>query len=309
VSGSIPRTQMSFSHISPEPPPRRSWMGAGGLPSAYVVRAALHAAALIDAAGSMVGQARESYWHKATGGEFSAANLRVGEDLLLDTGLLIERGGRLHLTTGLEELLEGSIDDATVALALEAGSLPGMAGPVDPGPELEALVPDAERREELLIARAQRFDDRRRRLIGEIGEEVVLAAARQELNSMNREDLARSVRRVSLDSDALGYDINAPRLVGQPRLLEVKATTNDGQPIRIHLSRNEARVGAAYPNWSLVVCAVLDLAHRNGEIRGWCHAAILQGRLPIDTEGGRWDSAELEIRPAELSPGLPPATL
>ncbi|MFN8215215.1 MAG: DUF3883 domain-containing protein [Solirubrobacterales bacterium] len=300
---------MSFSPTSPEPGQPPSWAAAGGLPSAYVIRAALHAAALIDAEGSIVGQARESYWHKATGGEFSAANLRIGEELLLDTGLLVERGGRLQLTKALEELLEGSIDDATAAVALEASSLWGLADELEPTSGLEVLVPDARRREELLIARARRFDDRRRRLIGEIGEEVVLTAARQELTSLNRGDLARRVRRVSLDSDALGYDISAPRLVGEPRLLEVKATTGGDQPTRIHLSRNEARVGATYPDWSLVVCSVPDPMERVGEIRGWCHAASFQARLPSDAEGGRWESAELEIWPAELLPNLPPATL
>ncbi len=42
---------------------------------------------------------------------------------------------------------------------------------------------------------------------------------------MGRSDLARDVRRVSLLSDQLGYDVNAPRVAGPPRLLEVKATT------------------------------------------------------------------------------------
>lgn len=300
---------MSFSPTSPEPGQPRSWAADGGLPSAYVVRAALHAAAMIDANGSIVGQARESYWHKATGGEFSAANLRVGEELLLDIGLLIERGGRLHLTKGLEELLEGSIEDATATVALEATSISGLEDALEPTSALELLVPDARRREELLIARARRFDDRRRRSVGEIGEEVVLTAARDELTSLNRGDLARLVRRVSLDSDALGYDISAPRLVGEPRLLEVKATTGGDQPTRIHLSRNEARVGAAYPDWSLVVCSVPDPTKRVGEIRGWCHAVSLQTRLPSDAEGGRWESVELEIWPTELLPNLPPATL
>lgn len=300
---------MSYSPISPEPAEAPSWASANGLPSIYVLRAAIHAAALIDAEGSLVGQARESYWRKATGGEFSAASLRVGEELLQDTGLLIEREGRLHLTTALEQLLEGSIENASAAIALEASVLPGAAEEIELNAEIEALVPDAARREEILLARARRFDDRRRRLLGEIGEEIVLAAAREELIALNRPDLARQVRRVSLLSDELGYDISAPRLRGEPRLLEVKATTVSTDPIRIHLSRTEARVGDAYPDWSLVVCIVTDPSLRTGEIAGWCHAASLEGCLPTDAKSGRWESAELEIPKIDLMPGLPPATL
>jgi hypothetical protein len=300
---------MSYSPISPEPSRWPRWAGVDGLPTAYVARAALHAASLIDVEGSLVSQARESYWHKASGGEFSAASIAVGEQLLLDTGLLVERDGRLHLTRPLEEILDGSIEDALFALALEASSLP--RGPADPQPPegLEDLVPDPERREELLLSRAQRFDDLQRRLVGEIGEELVLAVARKELNELNRGDLARRVRRVSLESDALGYDISAPRLIGRPRMLEVKATTRAEDPLRIHISRNEARTGARYPEWSLVVCHVDDVEARTGELQGWCAATTFSIRLPRDPDGGRWEQAEVEIRPVELMPDLPPATL
>lgn len=300
---------MSSSPTSPEPQPPRSWAAAGGLPSAYILHAALHAAALIDAEGSIVDQARESYWHRATGGEFSAATLRIGEELLLDTGLLVERDGRLHLTSALAMLLEGSVEDAGAGVALEASSLIDFPDQHPASAELQALVPDAQRREELLLALAQRFDDRRRRLIGDIGEGLVLSAAREELTSLNRPDLARRVRRVSLESDALGYDITAPRLLGEPRFLEVKATTGADEPIRIHLSRNEARVGSIYAGWSLIVCRISDPDERVGEILGWCHAASLRSRLPSDVDGGRWESAELDIWPNELLPNLPPATL
>jgi hypothetical protein len=300
---------MSYSPISPEPAGSPRWAGADGLPSAYVAQAALHAASLIDVEGSLVSQARESYWHKASGGEFSAASIAVGEQLLLDTGLLVERDGRLHLTQPLEEILDGSIEDALFSLALEASSMP--QGPVDPQPAvgLEDLVPDPERREELLLSRAQRFDDRQRRLVGEIGEELVLAAARQELHELNRGDLARRVRRVSLESDALGYDISAPRLIGRPRMLEVKATTRAEDPLRIHISRNEARTGTDYPDWSLVVCHVADVEARTGELRGWCAASAFSARLPLDPDQGRWEQAEIEISSGELMPKLPLATL
>jgi hypothetical protein len=44
-------------------------------------------------------------------------------------------------------------------------------------------VPDAQRREVLLLALAQRFDDTHRRLIGEIGEDLVVDAPAPSCNS------------------------------------------------------------------------------------------------------------------------------
>lgn len=300
---------MSYLPILPDPASSRRWATASGLPTAYTARAALHAAAIIDVEGSPPSQARESYWHKATGGEFSAATLAIGEELLTDTGLLVKRGGRLHLTKTLGEILEGSLDDALSTLALEASCLAVATTPLSEVPDFRELVPDLERREELLVARAQRFDDRRRRLIGEIGEELVLAAARSELADLNRQDLARQVRRVSLESDALGYDISAPRLIGRPRLLEVKSTTRDQDPTPIHISRNEAETGRRSLDWSLVVCRIDDVDSGVGKLLGWCSAEDFADRLPVDTDGGRWESAEAEIPFSKLAPNLPLATL
>lgn len=300
---------MSYSPTSPESSNTPRWGGPEGLPTPFIARAALHAANLIDTEGSLLSQARESYWHKASGGEFSAASILVGEELLLDTGLLVQRKGRFYLTQLLEEMLDGSIEDALFTLALEASSLPQRSEDAEAPGGLEDLVPDPERREELLLSRAQRFDDRHRRLVGEIGEELVLATARRELTDLNRGELARRVRRVSLESDALGYDISAPRLIGRPRMLEVKSTTRTETPVRIHISRNEAITGGKYPDWALVVCRVDDVEARSGELQGWCPASAFSTRLPLDSEGGRWEQAEVEIRPGELMPKLPPATL
>ena len=52
---------------------------------------------------------------------------------------------------------------------------------------------------------------------------VILKAV---LRALGHHDLARAVRRVSLVSDQLGYDIRAPHIERPPRLLEVKATTS-----------------------------------------------------------------------------------
>jgi hypothetical protein len=264
---------------------------------------------LIDADGSFLAETRESYWHKATGGVFSADSLVVGELLLKDTGLVVERDGRLYLTAALETMLDGSIADAISLLVLEALCLPAAQEIVNPGGPLENLVPDPQGREELLLARAQRFDDQSQRLVGEIGEELVVTAARQELTELGRMDLARGVRRVSLVSDTLGYDVSAPRTSGRPRLLEVKSTTQADVTFVVHISRNEAEIGQAYADWALVVCRIDDVEARSGEICGWCHVGDFAARLPNDAAGGHWEQAVIELSADELLPGLPLPTI
>src|SRR5437588_8296860 len=88
------------------------WAIAPGLPSPHIARAALHAAAVLDRRGSRVSDARESYWHRATGGLFPEADLRRGESLLIDCGLVEERDAILVPTAELDELLDGTVEDA-----------------------------------------------------------------------------------------------------------------------------------------------------------------------------------------------------
>ena len=130
--------------------------------------------------------------------------------------------------------------------------------------------------------------------------------ARAELRGMGRSDLARDVRRVSMPSDQLGYDVNAPRITGPPRLLEVKAATSNAvhSSVTVHLSRNEADTGATFPDWALVVCVVDNVDQRLGRIAGWCAANVLGDLLPHDGAVGRWDQASVEISLQRLLPGL-----
>lgn len=287
---------------------RPFWTGPGGLPTAHAVRAAIHVASLLDRRGSRVVDARESYWHRATGGLFAPPDLELGERLLVDCGLVDERGGKLYPLPELEQLLDGVFDDAVSVICARAAA----AAPAPPAPEefegrLAELLPDAERREELLLALGRRFDDARQRLLGAIGEEVVVAALRRELESLGYPELARTVRHVSLESDQAGYDISAPRVAGTRRLLEVKATTNVGDAILFHLSRNEAEVGLRFREWSLVICHVTDVGRRAAQIVGWCTAQHLEPSFPADSTGGRWEAAAMTVTIADLIPGLPSA--
>jgi hypothetical protein len=291
--------------------PDREHMDTRELPTRHLIRAALDVASVLDPRGSALADIHESYWRHATGGTLPPADLRSGERLLIACGLVEERGGILHPRPELLDLLSGTTDDAIAHIAycaLAVGTTAGEMHPASSDPQLIELVPDPGRREELLLLLKRRFDDIRRREVGAIGEELVVASVRDELNELGRPDLAREVRHVSLQSDQLGYDISAPRVNGPPRLLEVKATTSptsDNQVV-VYLTRNEIEVGLRYPEqWVLVVCHVTNVGDRRGDVRGWSRATALATMLPTDSHSARWETAAVRVSPELLEPGLP----
>jgi hypothetical protein len=308
----MPTTSRPCSGISgvvTETPP---WATAAGLPAGHAVRAAIHVAVTIDQRGSRVVDAYESYWHKATGGLFAPPDLERGQRLLVDCGLVEERQGTLYPRAELQQILAGNFDDVVAAIYGRAVTYQQETADwssEEASAELEELIPDPARREELLLALARRFDDTQRRLIGAIGEELVVSVLRAELNGLGYPELARSVRHLSLESDQLGYDIAAPRIGGADRLVEVKATTAiEGGVASIYLSRNEAEVGLRYYlDWALVLCLVTDQLRREGEIVGWLSSRALAPALPVDSTAGRWEVANLAINISELLPGTPSA--
>jgi hypothetical protein len=295
---------------------RPRWALESGVPSAHVARAALHVASMLDLRGSKLDDARESYWHHATGGTFPPPDLQMGERLLVDCGLVIERDRQLFPAPDLEDLLDGAFEDALATLAVRALESTARSGNTELSTaealqeSLTELVPDPDRREELILALGRRFDDRYRRIVGEIAEEIVVAAARAELVGLGYLDLSRQVRRVSLESDQLGYDVTAPRVSGPRRLLEVKGTTRDpSEDLAIHLSRNEAETGLQFDEWALVVCHVTNVDLQEGDIVGWLMGRDLEGTLPSDVADGRWEQAEISVAGARLRPGFPSAVL
>lgn len=273
----------------------------------HVTRAARHVAAILGDADAPIAVARESYWRRATGGVYSPEDLQRGEDLLVSAGMLLRNDGYLTRTPQLTEFAgqdDASAADSLVAKLVRAGAFDET--PADAEAVIRALIEDPVRREVLLLALGQRFDDAVRREVGSIGEELVVAHVRRELEDLGRPDLAKEVRRVSLVSDQLGYDVAAPRVAAPVRLLEVKATS--GQWGVIFLSRNEADAGAQFKDWALVVCEVTDVEDRAGSIRGWCSASAIAPLLPQDGPGSRWQSAAIEIDMLPLLPGVPRST-
>lgn len=270
----------------------------------HLLRAALHVASVLGHGSSPVIVAHESYWRRATGGVFSPADLRVGEDLLVAAGFVLREPDQLTVLPHLSELVDGDVDNAIEAIA--SAILGQHAGDTSVAAVVANLIDDPERREALLLALGRRFDDEFARQLGALGEEIVVAYARAELHSLGHADLARLVRRVSLISDQLGYDVTAPRVGSEsPRLLEVKTTTeSDGSGV-FYMSRNEADVANRFSSWALVLCVVEDLEARTGAIAGWCQVSELAPMLPTDAPGGRWQSAAIEIERIRWQPGIP----
>jgi len=275
----------------------------------------MHVASLLGEQGAPAADVRTSYWRHATGGTFAPPDMELGEQLLRDLALVTDRAGLLVPSPSLLALIRGIPEEAMqwlfVRAIIEAHPVVQESVQIDK-PVLEqavaAAVPDAARREQILLALNRHFDDSHRKFVGEIGEQTVLTAVRAELEALGHHTLARAVRRVSLDSDQLGYDISAPRITGPTRLLEVKSTVVVAEPVTIHLTRPEIDAGVKYPGWALVVCHVLNLIERKGEIVGWCSAESLIPLLPVDPPTAAWELAAVKLPTTALIPGLPPTS-
>ncbi|MES2213871.1 MAG: DUF3883 domain-containing protein [Patescibacteria group bacterium] len=78
-----------------------------------------------------------------------------------------------------------------------------------------------------------------KKIIGEHGEEIVMAIEQNYLRSVNRPDLAEKVRHFSKEEgDGAGYDIQSFSNDGKTKYIEVKSTKNSNEA-PFYLSRNE----------------------------------------------------------------------
>jgi hypothetical protein len=282
------------------------WAVQPGVPSSHIVAAAVRVARMIDRAGSELTELARSYHQQSSGAYYPEPDMAKGQALLIDCGLIRQEGTRLIPSAVLLAL--GLEDDAEAGGQLTLRAIATLP-PETTSDELQAAVEaaplSAEQREEFLLALGAKFDDAHRVLVGEIGEELVVQAAKDDLMALGHSDLAAQVRRVSLGSDALGYDITAPRTSGAKRLLEAKAGV-DADTARFFVSRNEWETGLSYPDdWFLVYCRVGDTKARTGEVVGWCTAQDLADHAPADHGAGRWSSVCIELPAAELRGGLP----
>lgn len=255
--------------------------------SAYQLRSAIIVARLIDDSGNTVGDVRAAYETAITQGIHPAEQLRIGEAILLRLGLLVEIDGSLRPLPGLAVLARLSEDEALHVLAVASGATPTDLA-------LYGAASDES---------SGMFDPALLAALGAAGEEEVVRACRDELLGLDRPDLAAQVQRVSLISDALGYDVVAPRINGAPRLLEVKTEARPSSGVfRFFLSRNEYDVGRLQ-QWALVACVGSASVM---EVIGWCRSATLRQYLP-DDRNGRWTEAVVRVPMTVFVDGLPDA--
>lgn len=292
----------------------------GRVPTPHVLRAALKAGSALDGSGTAVEVAYQSYLRLPTGGLYHSQDLLMGEWLLIECGLVRREADMLYPSQQLHHLLSLGEEDACELLlaaalnerpplwlyaAVQGDAVSPELIPDDDTETLAEVIPSAARREALLLALGRRYDPTRNATLGNLGEELVMAESRAQLQAAGRPDLAEKVQRVSLISDQLGYDVIAPTLSGSSRRMEVKTTARAGGLIEVTIARNEALVGLRDPCWALVACRVGQSGAVH--ITGWCRGSALGSLLPTDKDPrGRWASAALTLLPDLLSPGLPP---
>jgi hypothetical protein len=246
------------------------------IPTDHQLEGAIVVARLIDAGGNALEDARDGYRNATTHGVHPVTELGQAEQTLVQAGLLRIVRGRVWATSGLRAL---------VAVT-------------DPGACMTML--------RIMLTEATREDQRE--AVGSAGEEYALSEIRRELEVLGRSDLGAQVSRVSLISDAYGYDIYAPGVGMDVRLLEVKTQTaaENSDLVRFFITRHEWDIGVGLPQqWALVGCALSpDL--RELRIVGWCRAQTLEPYLPLDRHG-RWTEARVEVPAHRFIPGVPPA--
>ena len=290
------------------------------IPTRHQLDAALTAAtALVEPRGVRATQAHDTYARLPTNGVFAADDLVAGENLLREAGLITYEDERILPSARLNSIYAMPRElarESLLGLLLERTAPVWIAGAIQNGELVDALVPDEEQQnlDELFATRvrkqaflrniATRVDLERTALVGELAESHVVACCQDELRAADRGDLADQVVRLSTVSDHFGFDVQAPRLEGTQRHLEVKGTTRATYVATVFLSRNEAERAAADPDWSLVVCSV-DLETKTASLLGWASSDALSAVLPVDQPGGSWASVKLDLHVSKLNPGLP----
>ncbi len=110
-----------------------------------------------------------------------------------------------------------------------------------------------------------------------------------------------STKHVALTDDGLGYDL-AFTLGLQTWHVEVKTTSRRGRLV-LYLSRHEYEVALLDPDWRLVVVG-LDADGALAALATVRHQ-VLQERAPHDRDpAAHWESAQHQLRPPDLQPGL-----
>lgn len=293
------------------------------LPSNWQIRAGLRAASAISRDGAAIQDVERSLPRLPTDGLYRHDDLSRGLDVLVQAGLLRCENDRLIPTMELVELhgmdepvaVEAAIScyltrhpPLWIHTAVGAGAVRHELIPDTEHDILSGLINDPDRREAFLLAVASKVNAEEDAALGGRGEDFVAEQCRQHLKEAQRPQLADRVRRVSLVTDALGYDVTSPTKVSGIVRLEVKTTRTTGPGFEFILSRHEAEVASRDPRWFLVACRESD--DEIMTLIGWCASAQVQPLLPTDpiTSGrgrGRWASVHVTLPSDHLKQGLP----
>src|ERR1700692_911801 len=170
--------------------------------SEFEVRAMCRVATVLSDKYVSQEDAEYTYQSASHAGAFAISDLKRAEWNLRNLGLAIDFDDHIQISNEMLSLLDGTVEDAHVVL-LARQIKPSVEVIVD---ELPAEL-SLDQRESLLLALNRRFEETRQREIGAAAERLVESAARAELEDLGEFELSRRVRRVSLLSDPLGYDI------------------------------------------------------------------------------------------------------
>lgn len=298
------------------------------LPSALQLQAAYWVVRSIGDAAVPASDLADSYPHVPTDGIHDRASLLSGQRLLAELGLLAEQNGLIFphaelaafrplpqdafVEVLLERVLSGR-QDMWLSAFTSTDNVFWERVPANAVHLLQSVFEDPDRRTAFVVATARKVEAALLAEIGAEGEDAVVAACREYLQNKDRADLASQVQRLSLENDALGYDVTSPDCRGRRHHLEVKATRSIGTCIEFYLSRNEAITGANDASWAVVV-ARQDIGGYDGSLAmrvlGWLTypdvaPALPHDAAPSDVLHGRWESARISVPDNLLRPGLP----
>lgn len=105
---------------------------------------------------------------------------------------------------------------------------------------------------------------RKLRRLGDRGEKIVLDMEKKRLRKAGEVELAKKVRRVSLESDSYGYDILSFDEDGTERLIEVKASRSKVGNANFFFTANELRTALKKDNYFIYM--VYDIISRKPKV-------------------------------------------
>jgi len=105
---------------------------------------------------------------------------------------------------------------------------------------------------------------RKLKKLGDRGEKIVMDLEKKRLNDAGRENLAKKIKRVSLKSDLLGYDILSFETDGTKRFIEVKATRSKVGAANFLYTANELRT--AKESYNYYIYMVYDVTSESPKV-------------------------------------------